>query len=276
MAESPSAAAPISAHYDLHCHILYAWDDGPKTLDDTLRMIERALTAGTTTVVATPHVGRSFRGKEHPATSIPEGVEKLQAELDARDLKIRIVPGAELMLGKVDLSREDGILPEWTYGSQSKYALIESPYSSWPDFGNNIVYQMMRRGVRPIIAHPERYQDVQKNPARLDAAISQGALLQLTAGTIMGQTNKEMQACCFKLLESGAAHLVASDAHHGDHAWPGEAIETVVKTVGTARARQIFETNPRAILEGERWPAQIEPEVTAKPAGLLTRLLGRR
>lgn len=271
MASNSLSEAPIRAAFDLHCHILPAWDDGPKTLEQSLTMIERALASGIETIVATPHVGRAFRGVEHPASEIPHGVERLQAELDARGLAVKIVPGAEILLGSVDVRREGGLLPQWTVGGMGKYALVESPYGSWPNFGNELLYELGRRSVQPIIAHPERYVDVQKDIAKIEAAVTQSALLQITAGSILGQTTKEMQSCALRLLDAGWVHLVASDAHNNSHAWPGEAIKAVEKRVGSARARQIFEDNPRAILEGQPIARQIAPE---KSSSGLSRLFG--
>jgi protein-tyrosine phosphatase len=267
-------SAQIRAAFDLHCHILPAWDDGPKTLEVVLQMLERARKSGMETIVATPHVGRAFKGVERPASSIAGAVEKLQTEIDTRNLGIKILPGAEILLGSVDLLGDKGILPEWTVANEGKYALIESPYSSWPNFGNNLIYEMMLRGVRPIIAHPERYMDVQKDIAKIEGAVSQGALLQLTAGSILGQTGKEMNSCAMRLLDAGWVHIVSSDAHHADHAWPGETIEAVEKRIGRARTRQIFEDNPRAILAGKPLPNQFTPEKVEKSGSLLGRLFG--
>ncbi|RYG74577.1 tyrosine protein phosphatase [bacterium] len=253
-----------------------AWDDGPKTLEGVLAMLERARTAGIETIVATPHVGRAFKGVEHPAESIAEGVEKLQAELDARGIAIKVLPGAEILLGSVDLLGEKGVLPHWTVGNEGKYALVESPYRSWPDFGNNLLYELMLRGVRPIIAHPERYVDVQKDLSKMETPVSQGALLQITAGSILGQHGKEMQVCAQRLLDAGWVHVIASDAHNPDHPWPGETIDAVVKRVGEPRARQIFEDNPRAILAGKAIPTQIAPAKAEGGRSLLGRLFGGR
>lgn len=272
---SPSHFPAIRAAYDLHCHILPSWDDGAKTLDDSLMMIARARQAGIETIVATPHVGRAFKGVEHPSDEIEDGVKRLQSELDLRGIAVKIVAGAEILLGSVDVLGDAGILPSWTYGGMGKYALIESPYRAWPEFGNSMVYQIKLRGVTPVIAHPERYIDVQKDIGRMESAVSQGALLQITAGSILGQTERAMQKCALALLDAGLAHLVSSDAHTVAHAWPGETVEAVTKRVGEARARQIFENNPRAIIEGDFFPGQIPPEKSVG-GGFLGRLFGAR
>jgi protein-tyrosine phosphatase len=66
----------------------------------------------------------------------------------------------------------------------------------------------------PIIAHPERYRSFQKNPKLLDLWIQRGALSQVTSHSIIGTFGKSIQAFTRKLIISGSAQMIASDAHH--------------------------------------------------------------
>lgn len=267
----PTLKAPV----DIHCHILPAWDDGPKTLELSLEMVRRAGEAGVEYIFATPHVGRAFKGVEHPAHTIPQGVEALQQAIDEQGINVKIVPGAEVMLGSVDILKEPALKPEWTYSGKGKYILVESPFGAWPDFGNNLLYEISRRGAIPIIAHPERYANVQKNREILSAAIGQGALLQITADSLLGnQAPKPMQQCALALLEAGWAHFVASDSHSSTAALPASTAELLIERVGEARARQILETNPLAVLNGKPLPMQHTPE--KRKQGFMARVLGRR
>ncbi len=269
---------PISAHYDLHCHALPDWDDGPDSLADSLALLERAQNAGTQTLVATPHVGRRWKNREdHQSSDIPIGVEQLNKAAQERGLTIRVVPGAELLMGAIDIGGANEIKPSWTYNGAQKWALIESPGMTWPTFANHIVYELARRGVRSVLAHPERYVDVQKDAAVLQTALSQGALVQVTAGVISGQMNdKNMSRCVNNLFKLGLVHLVASDAHIASHTMPGDVIEEVVSRVGEERARQIFEDNPRAVLEGTSVPPQHEvTPLVSSGGGFWSRLRGK-
>lgn len=267
----------IRALYDLHSHALPAWDDGPDSLEDSLALLERAQNAGTQTIVATPHVGRRWKNREgHSSEDIPGAVEKLNQAAQGRGLTIKVIPGAELLMGAIDIGGGD-IKPSWTYGGAGKWALIESPNTSWPTFANHIVYELARRGIRSVLAHPERYGDVQKDVQVLKQALGHGALVQVTAGVVSGQVNeKSMMRCVQNLFKAGLVHLVASDAHNADHTMPGEVVAEVVTRVGEARARQIFEDNPRAILEGRPFPPQhaVAPTVSSG-GGLFSRLLGK-
>ena len=260
-AQIPASGARIVAQFDLHCHVLPNWDDGPKTLEESLALIERAASCGTKLIFATPHVGRSFGGVKHPSASIAPAVEELQKEVDARGFGVQILPGAEILMGSVNITGTSDLKNSWTYGNAGHYLLIESPMRAWPPFGNHVIQEVFRHGVTPILAHPERYVDVQRNIETLQPMLAQGALVQITAGALVGESGKETMRCCYKLLDAGLVHIISSDAHLAAHRMPGEVIDLVIERVGEARARQIFVDNPRAVVEGKAIPAQVGPKI---------------
>ncbi len=239
---------------DLHCHILPEWDDGPDTLDESLAMAQKFADAGMKIVFATPHVGRDFRRRKQkrPADVIAQGVLSLQNAINERGIALQVLPGAEILLGSVDVQER---LPDevaLTYGHKGKFALIESPFPNWPPFGWQVVQNMSGQGITPVIAHPERYMDVQKDPKIMEQIISAGGVIQITADAILGTMTKPMRDCCFRLLRDGQVSLVASDAHSTKNSLPLECVEKVISIVGEEAARQIFVDNPRRLLNGER------------------------
>lgn len=246
---------------DLHCHILPEWDDGPDTLEDALAMAARAADAGLKIVVATPHVGRDFRRRKQkrPANVIAEGVASLQNAINERGIQLEILPGAEILLGSVDVQTR---LPDelaLTYGHKGKFALIESPFPMWPPFGWQVVQNMSSQGITPVIAHPERYIDVQKDPKIMEQIIGAGGVIQITADAILGVSGKAMRDCCFRLLRDGQVSLVASDAHSVKHNLPLACVSKVRDIVGEKAAHTIFVENPRRLLAGERvTPPRVE------------------
>lgn len=252
---------------DLHCHILPDWDDGPNTLDEALAMCERAANAGMKTIVATPHVGRDFRRRKQkrPADSIAQGVADLQRELDARGISIQIVPAAEILLGAVDVGARLPAELALTYGHAGQFALIESPYATWPPFGLQSVQSLVSRNITPVIAHPERYTDVQGDPKIMAQIGRAGGVMQLTADSILGNNGKPMRDCCHRMLRAGEVSLIASDAHSLINALPRECVDKVIGLVGQAAARTIFVENPRRLLAGERVaPPAVEAVGAAK------------
>jgi len=274
MSQNSVLSPPITAAYDLHCHVLPDWDDGPAELEISLQMAERAAEAGIRFLCATPHVGRKFAGKSRRSVDIPGGVLALQKEFDARGIPVTLVAGAELLLGAVDVEGVGPVKKEWTYGNLGSFALVESPMAIWPAYGNDLLYTLRLRGVTPVIAHPERYINVQNDYNILRTAVSQGALLQITAASLLGKNGRPMQNACFKLLDAGMAHIVASDAHGPDEIFPGEAVDTVVERVGENLARQIFLDNPAAVVTGGLVPTPAEVVLPARKISLFSRFLG--
>ena len=250
---------------DLHCHILPEWDDGPDTLDDALAMARRAADAGLKIVVATPHVGRDFRRRKQkrPADVIAAGVADLQSAINEAGIKLEVLPGAEILLGSVDVQTRLPHELALTYGHRGKFALIESPFPTWPPFGWQVVQNMSGQGITPVIAHPERYVDVQKDAKIMEQIIGAGGVIQITADAILGHTGKPMRDCCFRLLRAGQVSLVASDAHSVKNNLPLACVDKVTELVGPRAARAILHENPHRLLRGERvMPPKVEAAKT--------------
>ena len=239
---------------DLHCHILPEWDDGPDTLEDALAMAARAANAGMKIVVATPHVGRDFRRRKQkrPAEVIAQGVATLQRAINERGIALEVLPGAEILLGSVDVQTRLPAELALTYAQRGKFALIESPFPTWPPFGWQVVQNMSANGITPVIAHPERYADVQKDPKIMEQIVNAGGVIQITADAILGAATKPMRDCCFRLLRDGQVSIVASDAHSTQNHLPLDCVEKVTAIVGERAAKAIFVDNPRRLINGER------------------------
>ncbi len=260
---------------DIHCHILPDWDDGPDTLESALEMCKRAAAAGLKTIVATPHIGRAFGSKNHGSDEIAGGVALLQSGLDKQKIPISIVTGGEILMGAVDLHARLPDDLDLTYAGKGKYALIESPYPSWPDFGNQVVNLMQNKGVTPILAHPERYLNVQKDPSILEPLVRQHVLIQVTAGAIIGEMGKPGRACARTLLKNGWVAFISSDAHDTTHALPDQAVEETIKLVGEEAAKTIFVDNPRKMLEGVRVFSVAPSNESGESGGIFKRLFKR-
>ncbi|HVF10755.1 MAG TPA: CpsB/CapC family capsule biosynthesis tyrosine phosphatase [Abditibacteriaceae bacterium] len=242
------------AEADLHCHILPAWDDGPRTLEDSLSMAARASEAGIKTILVTPHVGKAFGGKpERAARDIPAATAVLQGELQERGIALQLIPGAEITLGSPDLPERIANEPWLTVGGQGHYVLVEALTNHWPDYADQLLFQISLRKVTPIIAHPERYDNVQRDPSILEQAVKSGVLLQITARSLLGE-ERPSKRCCLELLEAGMVAIIASDTHAARGVLPGAVEAKLYSLVGEAAAQQILVENPRRVLAGESVP----------------------
>ena len=248
---------------DLHCHILPDWDDGPRTLDESLRMAKRAEMLGLKQILVTPHVGRQLSRPLPRSQGIPDAVAKLQKEIDAAGIRITLVPGAELSITMSDLVERISTQSWLTVGGLGQYILLESPFAHWPDFSEHMHYRISLKGVTTIVAHPERYLNVQKDIGLIEKVVVQGALLQITARSLLTPADRPTHKTSMTMLERGLVSIIASDLHTDAGAHLPEVVDIVINTVGETEAHRILIENPRRILAGQHISA---PEVRRAPA----------
>jgi len=195
---------------DIHSHILFNVDDGPKTLEDSINMLKTAANEGITNIISTSH-------SKHPQYDVPaqvvtEQVKQLQEELDDRQIPLTIHVGHEVRLNDklVELYRSNQIHTL----ANSNYLLLELPSNSVPHYTKNIVQALMAEGITPIIAHPERNKGIAEKPERLERLIREGAVAQITAGSVAGHFGKSIQKLSLDLIRGNLVHLYGSDAHN--------------------------------------------------------------
>jgi protein-tyrosine phosphatase len=134
-----------------------------------------------------------------------------------------------------------------------RYALMEFPAQCIPPSIEDFFFRMRLKGFTPIITHPERNPEVQNDPKMLEAMVDKGALVQVTAMSLTEDFGDQVRATAFRLVKSGLAHVVASDAHSPRHRRPvlSKALRALENLIGPERARMMVEEIPRKILQGE-------------------------
>ncbi|MGZ5381339.1 MAG: tyrosine-protein phosphatase, partial [Thermoanaerobaculia bacterium] len=111
-------------------------------------------------------------------------------------------------------------------------------------------------GVRPVVAHPERYLVFAREPKRLAELVRRGAVVQITAGSLLGDFGRTAREACDEFFRLGIVHVVASDAHSMSQRPPrmAPARERVRKKWGAEAERGLFVDNPEAILASRPVP----------------------
>jgi protein-tyrosine phosphatase len=194
---------------DLHCHIVPGIDDGPDTLEASLRMMRIAEEDGIKTIIATPHY---YRGRfEAEAQRVKALIEELKLSAEKENIGVDIIQGNEVLLDReiIRLYKEGEIS---TLGD-SRYLLIEFPFEGPPDYALDMIYELRLLGIVPIIAHPERYVSFIKKTSLLNEYIREGCLLQLNGGSLSGFFGGAVQRTSETLLRHGAISFIGSDAH---------------------------------------------------------------
>lgn len=194
---------------DIHNHLLYNLDDGPKTKEDTLEIIRTAEEYEIYKIVATPHYRKNkyqVRGK-----TVREQVDEINKKIKKEGLKVEIKPGNEIYITKnlVEKIKKEDILSI----NDSRYILLEFPMDHLPNYLEQIFYDLNVLGYKPVVAHPERNKEVIKDPDILYNWVKDGIIFQLNAGSLFGVYGNDVKKTAFDLVDNYLVQVIASDCH---------------------------------------------------------------
>lgn len=200
--KSLSQAGALVGKTDRHSHILPGVDDGIKTMDDSLKLLELMEETGVAEVWLTPHI----------MEDIPNTIDGLKARfeelLKAYKGKIKLHLAAEHMLDNLFAER---FAKKEVLTMEDDLLLVETSYFNPPYGFERTLKEIMSKGYRPMLAHPERYKYMDmKDYARLKEA---GVYFQLNIGALNGGYSPETQKKAKKILEKGWYNFFGSDVH---------------------------------------------------------------
>lgn len=234
--------------FDLHNHLLPGIDDGAPDLDTALALARIAVADGITHMVCTPHIhaGRY----DNTADTIAPAFAQLRAALADQRLPLRISHAAEVRITPDLLNPAyTDALPALGSWDGRPVLLLELPHGQVPVGTDKLTQFLLRKGVVPIIAHPERNKGFIARPERLKTLIDQGCLLQLTAGALTGRFGPNAQALAETLLCDGVATLIATDAHNLKSRVPRlyEGLDAAAALIGDAAATALVVDRPQRL-----------------------------
>ena len=235
---------------DIHCHCLPGLDDGPDSVEGSIALCDALVKDGITTVIATPHqLGRYDRANS--AAEIRQSVELLSAELKDREIPLEILSGGDV--------RVDERLPEMiesghigTAADAGRHILLELPHELFVD-ALPIIAKLHEKGIQTILTHPERHPYLQKRGEWLRECLEQGAVIQITAGSLLGDFGRRAYEEAWRLVVADMVGIVASDAHDAVRRPPRmtEAIRVLTLKIGVDATRLLVVENPLRVVAGQ-------------------------
>ena len=149
------------------------------------------------------------------------------------------------------IDREE--IPFYGYMDGYRIMLLEFPHSHIPPGSDRFVDRLLQRGIRPVIAHPERNKDIIRNLAKLEPYVEMGCILQLTASAVAGRFGDEPYRCAQRILEMEAFTVLATDAHNlrGRSPQLKEGRDAAAAIVGDQAADDMVFANPLAIVRSQ-------------------------
>lgn len=277
------APGVVPGFVDFHSHLMPAVDDGAPDVAQSLEALRAFAGQGAATCITTPHFDASL-------TKSPEAFASRMAQFDtawgiltaARDAAATspgrpalpaLARGVEMMLDDPDPDLSD---PRVRLAG-GPFVLVEFPAMQLPPNAEWALHNIKAKGWRPIIAHPERYRNHDARLTVLSRCRAAGALLQVNAGSLLGQHGDRARAVAGALLQLGWVDYLASDHHARGEPATGRAVALLRSRGAEAQAQRLTVENPTRILAGET-PLPVGPlrarEARSWWARLLLRLAG--
>lgn len=239
-------------YFDIHCHYLYGVDDGSKSPEMTLRMLDDAYNQGVRNVILTPHYNpKAFKMGIRDLKERYEEFRELVKREGHPDMKFWL--GSEIFYHKgttPEEMREGHVISM----AKSRYILLEFHTNVEFSYIETAVGEAQGAGYIPILAHIERFDALRGNLEKVSLIKDEGALIQVNASTIIGEDGFGIKSFAKKLLKNRLIDFVATDAHR-DSKWRtpnlGAAAEYIYKKCSESYADEIFIHNPRMIVKDE-------------------------
>lgn len=189
---------------DWHSHILPGVDDGIKTMEDSIKVLEEYERLGFKKVWLTPHIMEDY----------PNETEKLKERFSELKEnwkgKVEISLAAENMLDTLFEERleKSDFLP---IGEEGNHLLVETSYYTPPYGMDEMISKAKSKGFNLILAHPERYRYMEESD--YNKLKSEGLLFQMNLLSIVGAYGETARKKAEWLLNKGMIDFLGSDVH---------------------------------------------------------------
>ena len=243
---------------DFHSHIVYDVDDGAQKIENSVNLIKEAKEAGFDKIILTPHYMEDYYIV--PKSEIEERIKKIKEKCEEEKIEIDIFQGNEIYITNhiIEYFNEKII----SSLNNSRYVLFETPLNFEPANLVEVIYKLKEIGKVPVLAHPERYSFIQKDPNKLYELFEMGVLFQANYGSIIGMYGESAKKTVKLLLKNNYIHFLGSDVHREKSIYHNieEAMNEIRKIIGNNSFENISNANIIKVINDE----EIEVEEPSK------------
>lgn len=235
---------------DIHSHILPNIDDGSRSIEETFNLIKEAKNVGFEAIIATSHYIEDYYETDTPEREV--WIKAIYENLQAKNIDMKLYLGNEIYISENLVSLlEEG---KASTINDTSYVLFELPLNAEPMNLYQVIYEMQQCKLVPILAHPERYSFVQKDPELIYDLIQKGVLIQSNYGSIIGQYGEKAEMIVKKFLENNMIHFLGSDAHRQNTIYPKipQILSELNGIIGEEKVEELTTTNPKLVLQNKK------------------------
>lgn len=195
---------------DLHSHLIPGIDDGAKNMEDSIQLISELKKLGYSKIITTPHIMSDYY--RNTPEIILSGLDNVREELIKRNIDIEIEAAAEYYYDEyfLDLLEKKNLI-----SIKNEYLLFELSYLSKPSGIEEVIFKIQTIGLKPLLAHPERYPYLRLNDyIKYKEA---GCLMQMNILSLTGHYGESVKRLAEDLIDQNLIDFVATDLHHMQH-----------------------------------------------------------
>jgi len=263
---------------DIHCHGLFGVDDGARTLEESLRLIEMARKQNIRRLIFTFHYSSRADDADGDDIDDAEGdkadeviseagnitaeekseqlVPRAMANFDILKAEaLSLYPDMELYIGS-EVYYDSSVVEKIADGrvptlAGTHFVLIEPEYLSMPDRIFSIANEIVMAGYKPILAHTERYEKLTASPAELDRLINLGTCIQVNSRTFTRGRFSRTGKWAMEMMRAGKVHFIADDYHNPDDRSPlmKTIYDQLAAKVDNKTINRVFFDNPEILFE---------------------------
>lgn len=215
---------------DIHSHLLYGVDDGCVTITESLEILKDLRLLGYSDIILTPHYIRNSKYNSSRNNNLNK-LNALKRELKKNNIDINLYLGNEIYIDNDILKLlEDNLISSL---NNTDYLLIELPMSGEYLGDEDIFLDIIKKGKKVVLAHPERYFAFQKDFKLIYDLEKIGVLFQSNIESIVGGYGKKAQKMMKRLLKEKKIHFLGTDIHHKkDYSIWNKARKQIIKYIG--------------------------------------------
>ncbi len=258
---------------DFHSHLVPGVDDGAATLDESRAALAEMRGAGITALVTTPHLRGSLTAEPAELAAFLERIDEGWAAL--RDLATREFPGLRVERGlEVMLDDPTAELADPRVRlAGTNFVLVEFPFMAVPPNSTQALFALRMQGWTPVVAHPERYGNLDVGAGLIAEWRRAGAYLQVNHGSLVGSYGGTARDAAWRILAHGWADYLSSDYHARGTLHAAAARQAVLAAGGAEQVELLTRENGERLLRGEE-PRPVPPLARRRPS-LLRRIFRR-
>ncbi len=235
---------------DMHTHILPNIDDGSRSIEETFNLIKEAKEVGFDAIISTSHYMEGYYETDSPEREV--WINAIYENLQNKNIDIKLYLGNEIYISEnIVKLLEEG---KASTINETSYVLFEMPLNAEPMNLYDVIYEMLQYKLVPILAHPERYSFVQKEPELIYDLVQKGVLMQSNYGSVIGMYGEKAQIIVKKFLENNMIHFLGTDVHRQNTIYPRipEILEELNSIIGEEYVEKLTTTNPKLVLSNKK------------------------